>query len=156
MGMQDSERVVPDSQGGALVGDVGSCSLCGRPALWASSGRPYPARVLLEPGSGARVSVPDGITVVVASSAGQLSVVVPWTFRVHVCDPAVMSAVGDYSSDVLAVSCPVDSCLAPPGELCVSLRCQVFPRPHGARVALAAGQAWGDEGDHSTSSDFGE
>jgi hypothetical protein len=120
--------------------------MCAAPAIWAFTGRESPDRVLLEPGSGARLSVGSGRTVVVPSAAGRLRVTEAHVYRLHICDPsAVTSAVGDYTAEVLIHTCPVESCSAPPGEFCVSPRYEVLPRPHGARVAVSSGQPWTDE-----------
>jgi hypothetical protein len=125
---------------------IGGCPLCAAPVLWAFSGRESPDRVLLVPDSGVRLSVEPGRTVVVASTSGRLQLAAPWVFWLHVCDPRIVtSEIGSYTADILVHTCPIDSCLSPPGELCVSPRYEVLPRPHGARVALAAGRPWSDE-----------
>lgn len=138
-----------------LAVPIGACPICAAPALWAvSSVGPgvhsfsgdSPSRVLLEPGSGQRLAALHGSTLVLASEAGRLSVVSPFMYRLHVCDPqAISSASGEYTTEVLAHSCPVDSCLATPSEMCVSSRQDVLPRPHGARVALSLDHPWTDE-----------
>lgn len=147
MSANSNKRVVSASQTDALIAIyAGGCPVCARPAVWAFTGRESPDRVLLEPASGARLSVPPGRTVVVASAAGRLEVAEARTYRLHVCDPDVMtSQIGQYTAVILAHPCPVESCSAPPSELCVSPRYEVLPRPHGARVAVATGQPWTDE-----------
>jgi hypothetical protein len=133
-------------QADALAVVIGGCPLCAAPVLWAFSGRESPDRVLLVPDSGVRVSVAPGRTVVVASPSGRLQLAASWDYRLHVCDPNVVTSnIGYYTADVLVHTCPIDSCLAPPGELCVTSRYEVLPRPHGARVALAANRPWSDE-----------
>lgn len=145
--MKDSARV--DSgviQDNARAVSLGACPHCAASVVWAFSEDGPPERKLLDPASGFSVSVPHGSVVVAASSAGRLSVITPWVYRLHVCDPLAMkNAVGAYTPDVLAHSCPVDSCLASPSELCVSARYDVLPRPHGARVALSTQLPWGDD-----------
>lgn len=147
MSVADSERVGPGHPpASALAVSVGGCPLCGRPAVWAFTGRESPDRVLLEPDSGVRLSAGSGRTVVVPSAAGQLRVTEAYVYWLHVCDPNVVtSSVGDYTVAILTHTCPVESCSAPPGEFCVSPRYEVLPRPHGARVAISSGSPWTDD-----------
>jgi hypothetical protein len=146
MSTDNSGGIVSDLfQADAPAVVIGGCPLCAAPVLWAFSGRESPDRVLLVPDSGVRLSVEPGRTVVVASTLGRLQLAAPWVFWLHVCDPRVVtSSIGSYTPDVLIHTCPIDSCLSPPGELCVTSRYEVLPRPHGARVALAASRPWSD------------
>jgi hypothetical protein len=118
---------------------LGACPVCQFDVLYADPMVPEARYVLLDPAGPIRVSPLRGRTAVVVSAVGRPQVVDCWIYRLHACPPGVITkSIGFYSVEVLSQSCPVILCHSQPGELCVSTRHEVLPRPHGARVILAS------------------
>lgn len=117
---------------------LGSCPVCQFDVLYADPLLLEARYVLLDPPTPQRVVPERGRTVVVVSAVGRPQVVEPWVYRLHACPPGVITkSIGSYSVEILSQTCPVILCHSQPGELCISTRHEVLPRPHGSRVTLA-------------------
>jgi hypothetical protein len=129
----------------------GSCPICAAKVLWAYNrtqnldGSTWYAP--LEPTIVEEEHTSTVLVPLLISSTGEASVIEPQLHRKHVCPQEAvqellrqLGSLGYYTSEVLAVSCPVRMCTAAPGMLCLTQRREAMARPHGARVVISRGE----------------
>lgn len=151
----DRPKPIPGATPGSVVTDRilvnGNCPICESSVLWAADRRENldgsAWHAPLDPHPIPSWEMEQGLARVLISSTGQAAVIESQLHRLHLCPREAveevlrrLGAMGDYTADVLRTPCPVRSCGAAPGMLCLSQRREALPRPHGARSVASRGE----------------